>query len=175
MIVVGRVARAHGRRGEVIVNLETDFPEQRFRPGGVVYVSSGESGRALSIEGVRFQSGRPVVVFEGIGTIADAEGLAGCELKIPETEQQPLPADMYYEHSLVGCDVRSVNDESVGRVVAVQGVPGAQRLVAWSNDAGEDEVEIPFADSICVRVDLERRMVVVDPPAGLLELNRRGA
>ena len=101
-----------------------------------------------------------MVTLSGITTIGDAEALAGCELRIPEVDQQPLPADTYYQHSLVGCDVRSLTDESVGRVVAVQGVRGAQRLVVLSNDT-EDEVEIPFADAICVRVDLERRMVVV--------------
>ena len=175
MIAVGRVARTHGRHGEVVINSETDFPEQRFRRGGRVYISAGETVRELRIVQMRFQSGRPVVALEGFTTISEAEGLAGCELRVPESEQQPLPADMYYQHSLVGCEVRTVDDVSVGRVIAVRGDPGANRLLVQPRDPqDEDEIEIPLVDTICVSVDLEQNVVVVDPPVGLLELNRRG-
>lgn len=175
MIAVGRVGRAHGRHGEVVINPETDFPGQRFRRGGRVYVSAGETVRELRIVQVRFQSGRPVVALEGFTTISEAAGLAGCELRVPESEQQPLPADMYYQHSLVGCEVRTVDDVSVGRVIAVRGDLGANRLLVQSRDPeDEDEIEIPLVDTICVSVDLEQNVVVVDPPVGLLELNRRG-
>ena len=175
MVAVGRVARTHGRRGEVVVNPETDFPEQRFRPGGSVYVIVGETVRELRIVRVRFQSGRPVVALEGFTTISEAESLAGRELRIPESEQQPLPADTYYQHSLIGCEVRTVDDVAVGTVIAVRGVPGANRLLVEPRDSqDEGEIEIPLVDAICVDVDLEQNVVVVDPPAGLLELNRRG-
>ena len=174
MVVVGQVARTHGRRGEVVVNLDTDFPEQRFRPGGIVYVSVGDAVRALRIEDVRFQSGRPVLALAGVGTIDEAEGMAGCELRVPESEQLPLPTGTYYQHSLVGCEVRTVDDAPIGKVVRVQGAQGTNRLVVQSSNTG-DEIEIPFADTICVKVDLAQNVVVVDPPAGLLELNQRGA
>ncbi len=82
---------------------------------------------------------------------------------------------MSYERSLVGCEVRTVDDVSVGKVIAVRGVPGASRLLVQSRDPQDEaEIEIPLVDSICVSVDLEQNVVVVDPPVGLLELNRRG-
>ena len=173
MVVVGRVARTHGRRGEVIVNLETDFPERRFRPDGLVYVTVAGDLQALRITDARLQSGRPVIVVEGFDSITEAEALVGHELRVPMSEQPPLPDGAYYEHALVGCEVRTVDDTLVGTVVAVQGVAGASRLVVQATDADE-EVDIPLAEPICVRVEPDRKRVVIDPPSGLLELNRRG-
>ncbi len=172
MVVVGRVARTHGRRGEVIVNLETDFPERRFRREGTVYASVAGGLRALRIEDARLQSGRPVIAVEGFDSISKAEALVGHELRVPMSDQQPLPDGAYYEHVLIGCEVRTVEDTLVGTVIAVQGVAGASRLVVRADDAG-DEVDIPLADPICVRVEPDRKRVVIDPPSGLLELNRR--
>ena len=174
MVVVGRIARTHGRRGEVIVNPETDFPERRFRPDGIVYVTLGGNLQALRIEDSRLQSGRPVVAVKGFDSITEAEELVGLELRVPMSDQQPLPDGAYYEHRLVGCEVRTVDDALVGTVVAVQGVAGASRLVVQSADA-DDEVDIPLAEPICVRVEPDQKRVVIDPPFGLLDLNRRGA
>ena len=151
------------------------FPNSGF---GVEAASTSTLAKRCASFGsctARFQSGRPVVALEGFTTISEAERLAGCELRIPESEQQPLPADVYYERSLVGCEVRTVDDVSVGKVIAVRGVPGANRLLVQSRDPQDEaEIEIPLVDSICVSVDLEQNVVVVDPPVGLLELNRRG-
>jgi 16S rRNA processing protein RimM len=174
MVVVGRIARTHGRRGEVIVNLETDFPERRFRRDGIVYVIVAGDLRALRIEESRLQSGRPVIAVEGFGSITEAEALVGYELRVPMSEQQPLPDGAYYEHALVGCAVRTVDDVLVGTVVAVQGVAGASRLIVQATDT-DDEIDIPLADPICVRVEPGLKRVVINPPSGLLELNRRDA
>ena len=174
MVVVGRVARAHGRRGEVVVNPETDFPERRFGQGSILYTAAASGQRALRIEAVRFQGGRPVLAFQGVESMSQAETLAGCELRIPESEQHALPEDVYYEHELVGCEVQTVDGVAVGTVVEVQGVAGASRLLVRKSDSG-GEVDIPMAEPICVRVDTVGRVVVVDPPPGLLDVNRRGS
>ncbi len=174
MVTVGSVARAHGRKGEVVVNVETDFPERRFRSGAVVYANPGGRLRKLQVVDVRFQSGRPVIALAGIDTIDGAESLAGWELRVPVSEQQTLPPDVYYTHELIGCEVRSAGaDARLGIVTDVEGVAGAQRLLMQSASTGES-IEIPLVDAICVRVDVERKLVVVEPPNGLLELNRRG-
>ena len=170
MVAIGLVARPHGLRGEVVVNPETDFPEQRFSPGGVVYAQRGEGVVALPIEAVRFHKGRPIVKFGGVDDIDVAESLATCELRVPASAQQALPDDQFYVHALVGCSVRTVAGVRVGSVVDVQGVPGAHRLIVRRVDT-EDEVDIPLADSICVNVDVHRKVVVISPPDGLLELN----
>lgn len=174
MVVVGRVARAHGRRGEVIVNPDTDFPERRFGQGCTLYAEAQIGLRELRIEAVRFQGGRPVVAFQGIDSMTEAETLVGCELRIPESEQHALPKDVYYEHELVGCEVRTVSGDAVGTVTTVQGGAGASRLLVRRADGG-DEVDIPLVEPICVRVDVVKRVVLIDPPLGLLDVNRRGS
>lgn len=174
MVVVGRVARAHGRRGEVVVNPETDFPERRFAQGSILYTDARTGLREFEVEAVRFQGGRPVVAFQGVESMSQAETLAGCELRIPESEQHALPEDVYYTNELVGCEVRTVAGDSIGTVVEVQGAAGANCLVVRNPD-GRDEVDIPLAEPICVQVDTVNRVVVIDPPEGLLEVNRRGS
>ena len=81
MAVVGRVARAHGIRGQVIVNLETDFPEARFQPGGELFVERNGVVETLRLSSVRFQQGRPVIAIDGVDTMNAAEALAGRRFK----------------------------------------------------------------------------------------------
>src|SRR5262245_47194466 len=105
MVLVGRIARPHGIRGQVIVNPETDFVEERFRVGATLWTRSPRGHEPLTIATMRVQGGRPVVGFEGFGTIEDVERLSGLDLRIPEGELQPLGEGSYYHHQLVGCVV----------------------------------------------------------------------
>src|SRR5262245_2106105 len=91
MAVVGQIARAHGNKGQVIVNLDTDFPEQRFRPGAELFVQRGGRTERIRIATVRFQQGRPVIGIDGVSTMNDAEGLAGLELRVPREALAALP------------------------------------------------------------------------------------
>ena len=168
MLLVGRVARAHGNRGQVIVNPETDFPDERFRPGQTVHVRIGDVVVPRRLDAVRFQQGRPIVALEGIETMNDAEALAGAELLMPEASLPPLPGGTFYHHDLVGCEVRDTQGRVVGRVTGVEGPLERSRLVV----AGpRGEVLIPLVAGICVRVDPASKTVVIDPPEGLIELN----
>lgn len=176
MVVVGRVARAHGNRGAVIVNIETDFPERRFQVGNVLYASDGGRLRSLPIAAARFHQGRPVLTLGGIDTMDQAETLAGTELRVPEAELAPLPTDTFYRHELTGCVVQAVDGKVIGTVSDVLGASGAYRLSVrrpGGADDRDDDIEVPLAEPICVQVDPEHRVIVVDPPDGLLELNRR--
>ncbi len=172
LILIGRVARAHGNRGQVIVNLETDFPEERFQPGRVVRVGAVDRAVPRRIETVRFHQGRPVVALEGVATMNDAEALAGAELWVPASELAPLPAGTFYRHDLVGCEVRRVAAGGagavIGRVVGVAGTLERSHLVV---EGSRGEVLIPLTAAICVTVDPAARLIVVDPPEGLLEAN----
>ena len=142
MAVVGVVARTHGRHGEVVVNPETDFPEERFRAGGTLFVAQAGIPVAVKIRDAWFHRGRPVVSFERVDTLSAAEGLRGVELRVPDEALQPLPAYTWYEHELVGCVVRTVSGAEVGTVAAV---------------------------------DADAESIVIDPPPGLLEVNRTRA
>ncbi len=171
MALVGRVARAHGTRGEVIVNPETDFPNERFRVGEQLHVVLESGVEVLDIRAVRFQQGRPVVAFQGVETMTEAQRLAGRDLRIPEASLHELPAGIYYEHDLVGCTVVTAGGEALGFVAGVAGSAGNTWLEVGTGPA---EILIPFAAAICVEIDMARRRIVVDPPEGLLEANRPG-
>ena len=178
LAVVGCIARTHGNRGQVVIDPETDLLEHRFQDGAMLYANVDGDTRPFRIVTVRFHAGRPIVRLGGVDTMNQAEALAGLELRAPAAELPALPPDSYYHHQLVGCVVRTTAGAPVGTVTAVQRAAGAHRLLVRPDggrkgDAGEGEIEVPLAEPICVRVDPERGSIVIDPPDGLLELNRR--
>ena len=169
MVTVGRVARTHGNRGAVVVNPETDFPDARFGAGCIVYLRRGADPEALRIRSVRFQHGRPIIQLMTVDTMTEAEALSGQELRVPASDLVPLPAGAFYRHDLVGCRVVTARGEPVGVVTAVEGEVGVSRLVV---DTPCGEVLVPVAQGICVRIDPQAREIAIDPPEGLLDLNR---
>ena len=173
MVPVGRVARAHGNRGRVIVNPDTDFVDDRFRSGNAVYVRHGDRIDRLSIRDVRFHQHRPIVEFDEVATMTEAEQLAFAELRVPVDTLEALPAGLFYHHELIGCRVWTVEGAAVGTVSGVEGDSGVYRLVV---DDGSAEIQVPLVAPICVRVDPMARIITIDPPEGLLDLNppRRG-
>jgi 16S rRNA processing protein RimM len=170
LLLIGRVARAHGNRGQVIVNPDTDFAEARFRVGQVLLVGPADRPTPRRITAARFHQGRPVVALEGVVTMDDAEALAGAELWMPVSTIPPLPAGTFYRHDLVGCEVRDVSNAVVGRVIGVQGPIDRSHLVVEGQGG---EVLIPLVEQICVTVDPAARVIVIDPPPGLLDVNQR--
>ena len=147
MAVVGRIARAHGNRGQVIVNLETDFPDERFQPGAELFIERNRRVEALRISTVRFQRERPVIGIEGIETMNDAEALAGYELRVPVDRLAALPGGTFYRHDLIGCRVETqhgqttlvelfVPQQEIARVIGRQGRTAAA-LRTLASVAGE--------------------------------------
>ena len=167
---MGRIARAHGIRGQVIVDPETDFPEERFRPGAELFVHRGGVAEPLTLTAVRFQHGRPILGIGGVDTMNEAEALAGFELRVPAEWLAVPPVDTFYRHDLVGCRVETRTGEPVGVVRDVEGSLGASRLVL-ADESGR-EVLIPLAREICTVIDPAAKRIVIDPPPGLLEANR---
>jgi 16S rRNA processing protein RimM len=168
MAVVGRIARAHGIRGQVIVNLETDFPEQRFRPGAELFVDRRGAVEPLTLTTVRFHQGRPIVGFAGVERIEEAQALAGLDLRVPAERLAQLPSGMFYRHDLVGCRVETAAGALVGVVKSVEGSASVSRLVV-AEDRGE--ILIPLVSQICTAIDVNAKRIVVEPPDGLLDLN----
>jgi 16S rRNA processing protein RimM len=168
MAVVGQIARAHGNRGQVILNAETDFPGERFRPGAELFVERGGVVKELTITTVRFQRGRPVVGLAGVDTMNDAEALAGYELRVPADWLAALPEGTFYRHDLVGCRVETRGGEPVGVVAGVEGTLDRSRLVV----AGvSGDVLVPLVPEICTTIDVPGKRIVIEPPEGLLDLN----
>ena len=171
MVLVGRVARPHGLRGQVVVNPETDFVEDRFRPGATFWTRSARGEEQLTVATARVQNGRPVIGFEGFSSIEDVERLAGLDLRVPEEELQPLEPGTYYHHQLIGCAVETVAGERVGSVVRVDGGAAGSVLEV---EGPRGEVLIPLAVEICVEIDVGMKRIRINPPEGLLDINRRG-
>ena len=169
MVLVGRVARPHGLQGLVIVNPETDFVEERFRAGAIVWTRSTRGDEQLTITSARVQNGRPVIGFEGFSSIEDVERLAGLDLRVPEEQLQPLEPGRYYHHQLIGCAVDTIRGERVGEVVRVEGGAAGSLLEV---DGPRGQVLIPLVTEICVEIDVGTKRIRIDPPDGLLDVNR---
>jgi 16S rRNA processing protein RimM len=172
MALVGRIARAHGLRGQVIVNLETDFPEERFQAGAELFVERGSRIEPLTITTVRFHRERPVIGLRGIETVDDAQALAGLELRVPVTTLAALPDGTFYRHDLIGCRVETTSGSAVGVVTDVEGSLSGSRLVI---EGMAGEVLIPLAAEICREIDAAGKRIVIDPPDGLIDLNAKGS
>ena len=169
MVSVGRVTRPQGNRGEVIVMPDTDFGDERFRPGAVLFAASDGTVGPLTVAESREYRGAWVVRFDGVESISGAEAFRGAELRIPAGELRPLPAGAFYVHDLLGCAVRTADGGEVGRVERVDLATGIPMLAVGQ---GAGEVLVPLVDAICRRIDVESKVIEVDPPAGLIELNR---
>jgi 16S rRNA processing protein RimM len=168
MALVGRIAKPHGLRGDVMVNPETDFVEERFAVGETLWTKSDRGEEALTIAAMRVQNGRPVVGFDGFSRIEDVERLAGLELRVPEDALHPLGEHRYYQHQLVGCAVETTGGERIGDVTRVDGGVGASLLVV---DGPRGEVLVPLTLAICVEINVEAKRIRIEPPEGLIELN----
>ena len=175
-VLVGTIERPHGLRGEVVVNPLTDFGHERFVPGATLTMArAGQSpdGRtSLRIEDVRWHKDRPLVRFEGIETVEAAETLRGQGLWILASARPALEPGVFYETDLVECRVELMDGTAVGTVERVDGGTGASVLVIGTPNG---EVLVPLADDICRVIDPAARRIVIDPPAGLLELNAPSA
>jgi 16S rRNA processing protein RimM len=168
LVVVARVARTRGLRGEVVADLYTDFPERFADLEQVIAVGRDGTRRSLQIEEHWFQGNRIIFKFASYDSIDEAKELAGYQLAVPEAERIELAADHFYEWELVGCRVESVDGTSIGVVSEVLKTGGVEVLVI-AGDA-EHEYMVPMAHEICVEIDIAQKRIRIDPPEGLLEL-----
>jgi 16S rRNA processing protein RimM len=159
-VVVGRVARPHGVRGEVSVHVLSENPE-RFAPGSVVFL---EDGRSLTVERSRPHGGRLLVRFREVGDRNTAEQLRGRFLLVPETMLPKLPEGSWWPHQLEGCDVITESGRSLGALTEVLFAPANDVWVA-ARDGGE--TLIPVLKDVVVSVDLRGRRIVVREIPGL--------
>lgn len=180
-LVVGRIVKSHGIRGEVVVDIRTDSPEERFATGSALATrtrrSKGSSvPETLNVEAARNHSGRLLVRFAGVGSRDDADALRGVELLVDSDSFEPLDDDdEFYDHQLEGLDVRVENTgaASIGQVSEVLHTPAGEVLsittLADGPHAGR-EVLVPFIEQFVPTVDLAAGTVVITPPDGLLDI-----
>lgn len=168
-VVVGRIGRAHGVRGDVTVELRTDEPDVRFATGAELRTDPAEVG-PLTVVSLRDHSGRTLVHFEQVNDRTGAERLRGVQLLVDvDPQERPADPDEFYDRQLVGLAVIDRRHGLVGKLSEVIHVPGHE-LLAVDRPEGGQQVLIPFVSAMVTSVDLADRQVHVDLPAGLLEL-----
>lgn len=187
---LAKLLRPQGRKGEVLAELLTDFPE-RFDTGARVFLAkSGFAGPKSGAQAIRVlghwlpvgrNHGRIVLSFAGIDSISAAEKLAGLEVLVPDSERVELEEDAEYITDLVGCSVFN-RAEHIGNVTGVQfamtpdggrRLADAAPLLTVETAAGE-EVLIPYVTTFLVSLNPERKRIEMALPEGLVELNRAG-
>jgi len=180
MVTVGRIVRPQGRRGEVVVVPETDFGEERFRPGAELWASRAGEVTTVAIVTSWPHQGRWVLGLAGVGSIDEAEAWRDLELRVPADGLHKLGDGAFYVHDLLGCRVETTIGALVGAVARVDLGNGTPLLVVAPPGAKAAEVDdvqevlVPLAESICRRVDVGAKLIVIDPPAGLIDLNAPG-
>ena len=165
LVAVARIAKPRGLKGEVIAEILTDFPERFEGLVDVTAVMPDGERLDLKIEEHWFQRGRVVLKFAGYDSVETAEDLRDIEICVPESETVELDEGEYFDWQLVGCKVETLAGETVGTVREVMRTGGSELLAI----DGEKEYLIPFVAAICTEVDIENKIVKIDPPDGLLD------
>jgi 16S rRNA processing protein RimM len=166
-VVVGRVGRPHGVRGELTVEVRTDDPDARFTPGSALRTDPPARG-PLTVAGSRWHHEILLVTFDGIASREDAETLRNTELLVEIADLPPLEEpDVFYDHQLVGLSARLPDGSVLGEVAAVRH-DGVDLLVISRPDRAD--ALVPFVSAMVPTVDPGGGYLVVDPPEGLLEL-----
>ena len=168
-VVVGRIGRAQGVRGEVTVEVRTDVPDQRFSPGAIVHLV-GRAGlpEQVTVERARWQGSRLILALAGVADRTAAEQLRGAVLEA-DVDLGDVGPDEYHDLALVGLSVRDRNGTAFGEISEVLHLPAQDVLVVRRTDAGE--LLVPFVHQMVPEVDLGGGFVVVDLPDGLAELS----
>jgi 16S rRNA processing protein RimM len=167
-VVVGRVAKAHGIRGELSVDVRTDSPEERFREGSVLTARKRDGSTSkLTVAAARPHSGRLLVSFEQIRSREDAEAIRGVLLLGDTADLPPSDdPDEFYDHELEGLRAELADGTLAGTVQEIVHSPGGELLAL---DREGRTVLVPFVREIVPVVDVSGGRVVLDPPEGLLD------
>jgi 16S rRNA processing protein RimM len=174
-IVVGRIGKAHGVRGDVTIDVRTDVPERRFTTGARLDRSGG--GPGLVVADARWHSGRLLVRFEGVADRDMAESLRGVVLTIDadsagdaaEPDEPDDDGEFWWDRDLVGLRALTPDGNSLGEVTGVVHTPAGELLAIGRPDGGEHLV--PFVRDIVPTVDPPGGHLVVDAPPGLFDLD----
>ncbi len=175
-LVVGRVAKAHGIAGEVVVDVRTDDPEIRFARGNTLRAKGfrGRPDGSFTIESARAHGGRLLVRLAGVNDRDSADALRGTLFVVDSGELPPITEpDEYYDHQLEGLRVRTVGGADVGVVAEVLHTAAGELLSVTRPDG--TEVLVPFVTAIVPTVAVSDRpgagYIEIDPPDGLLNLD----
>jgi len=166
LVAIAKIVKPRALRGEVVAEVLTDFPERFEGLEAAVGLLADGTRRELIIENFFFQKGRIVLKFAGFDSVEASEALRNVEVCVPESDAVDLDEGEFFDWQLKGCKVETIDGKNVGIVRELLRTGGTEILIVDGNDK---EYLIPFAESICIEVDLENQLIRIDPPDGLLE------
>ena len=166
LVTIAKTVKTRGLRGELVADLLTDFPERFDNLTRVFAVCGNDKTTELELEKFWFQKGRVILKFKGIDSIEAAESWRNCDICVPETETVKLEEGEFFDWELEDCEVETVAGEKIGKVQELMRTGGTEILVV---KGAAKEYLIPFAETICVEVDIENKLIKIDAPEGLLE------
>jgi 16S rRNA processing protein RimM len=174
-LLVGRVVKSHGITGEVVVEVHTDDPAERFAAGNTLRAKpsrGGGEGRSFVVDAVREHGGRLLLRLAGVHDRDTADTLRGNLFVVDSDDLPPIDeADTYYDHQLEGLQVRTTAGQVVGVVAEVLHTAAGELLAVHRADGAQTrEVLVPFVSAIVTSVSLDDQLVEIDPPEGLLDL-----
>ncbi|MEN9741708.1 MAG: hypothetical protein RIR66_664 [Actinomycetota bacterium] len=163
-LVIGRIGRAHGVRGDLFVEPMTDEPDVRFADGAKLQTSNNQT---LTVANTKWHSGRFIVHFTGFDDRNKAEELKGLSLSVDvDPMELPEDPDEFYDHQLVGLDVIH-DDKVIGKVSEVIHLP-AQDVLAITKTDGTESL-VPFVIQFVPEVDIRGGKLTITPPPGLID------
>jgi 16S rRNA processing protein RimM len=168
-LVVGRISRPHGVRGELAVEVRTDDPELRLAAGAVLATEPAAAG-PLTVTRARWHSGRLLLTFDGVTDREQADQLRGVLLVVDSAELEDIAdPDEFRDHQLIGLTVIGPGGEHIGEVSDVLHHGQDLLVIAGAGQRAGAEIMVPFVAELVPQVDLPGRRLVIDPPAGLLD------
>lgn len=167
VVVIARAVRTHGLKGEIVAELLTDFPERFEQLEELILVAPSGERKLVQLDDFWFQKDRVVLKLADIDDVDSAKQLVGYDFAIEESDRVPLEEDEFYDWELEGCTVK-VGDQSIGQVRSVMRTGGTEILVI-ADDSGKEQL-VPLAAEIVVKIDKVARVILIDPPEGLLDL-----
>jgi 16S rRNA processing protein RimM len=172
-VIVGRIGRPHGIRGEVVIGVRTDEPDLRFAVGATLGFDPNPDDdppteATLRVAAKRWHSGQLLVAFDGLTDRTAAGELTGSWLSVDASQLPAAPdPDEFRDHELIGLSVRTQAGQAVGVVTDVRHY--GQDLLVVRHPDGEEYL-VPFVRAIVPEVDVAAGLIVIDPPPGLLDL-----
>jgi 16S rRNA processing protein RimM len=161
-LVIGYLRRPHGVRGEIIMDLHTDFPE-RIKSGRKVLI--GEKRQPLTLDTVRVHNNGLLVSFLGVDTPEDAGKYRNQWVHVKASDVPPLPEGKHYKYELIGLDVVDENGNPLGKLVEILET-GANDVYVVRDDTGK-EILLPAIPSVILNLDMDHRLLRVHLLEGL--------
>ena len=166
LVAIAKTTKTRGLRGELVADVLTDFPERFDDLENVIAILPNGKQQDLKIENFWFQKGRVILKFKGFDAIETAETLRNAEICVTEDEAVELGENEFFDWELENCQVETLEGVKIGAVKEILRTGGTEVLIVTGDTK---EYLIPFAETICVEVDIENKLIKIDAPDGLLE------